>query len=114
MSITGIIGILISTTLSGSLGAIFLKKGMTQIATFSLKNIATNKFVYLGVFLYILSAITNIVLLNFLDYSIAFPMTSITYIWTVFLSYFMFKEALTSRKIIAVILLMIGVFLLSR
>ncbi|MTD39089.1 EamA family transporter [Erwinia sp. CPCC 100877] len=109
-----VLTILVITTLSGSAGALALKKGMNDLSELKLKLVLTNGWIYLGSFLYILSAITNIVLLKFLDYSIAFPMTSLTYVWTVIISYFIFKEQLTVRKVLAVILIIAGVFIISQ
>ncbi|MBO0468945.1 EamA family transporter [Enterococcus sp. DIV0242_7C1] len=106
--------ILIVSTLSGSAGALALKKGMNDLTELRFKSVLTNAWIYLGSFLYLLSAGTNILLLKFLDYSIAFPMTSLTYVWTVIISYFVFKERLTFRKIIAVLLIIIGVFVISQ
>lgn len=112
-TVYGIIVLLI-TTISGSLGAILLKKAMSDISELSVKNVLTNKWVYLGLGSYILSAVFNIVLLKLLDYSIAYPMTSLTYVWTVFISYLVFKEKISLKKIIAVILIVSGVFLVSQ
>lgn len=109
-----IIFVLLVTTLSGSAGALALKKGMNDIPVLDAKAILTNLWIYLGCFLYILSAVTNIVLLKFLDYSIAFPMTSLTYVWTVIISYFIFKEKLSMKKILAVIFIILGVFIISQ
>ncbi|MFD1899900.1 EamA family transporter [Enterococcus termitis] len=114
MDYFAIIVILIVSTLSGSIGALALKKGMNDLSTLSLKLVLMNGWIYLGSFLYLLSAGTNILLLKFLDYSIAFPMTSLTYVWTVFISYFIFKEKLTVRKILAVLLIIAGVFIISQ
>ncbi|MGX7262400.1 EamA family transporter [Enterococcus crotali] len=109
-----VLTILIITTFSGSAGALALKKGMNDLPRLSLKLVLTNGWIYLGSFLYILSALTNIVLLKFLDYSIAFPMTSLTYVWTVIISYFIFKEKLSIRKVLAVVLIIVGVFIISQ
>lgn len=105
---------LVVTTLSGSAGALALKKGMSNLSELRIKLLLTNGWIYLGSFLYILSAMTNIVLLKLLDYSIAFPMISLAYVWTVIISYFIFKERLTTRKLIAVILIIVGVFIISQ
>ena len=109
-----IITILIVTTLSGSLGALGLKQGMNELTELTVMKAITNKWLLLGSFLYIVSAATNIVLFKYLDYSIAFPMTSLTYVWTVFISYFTFKEKITSLKIVSIILIMIGVIIISQ
>ena len=109
-----IITILIITTLSGSVGTLGLKQGMNEITELSVKKVITNKWLLIGCFLYIVSAVTNIVLFKYLDYSIAFPMTSLTYVWTVFISYFTFKEKITPLKIVSIILIMIGVIIISQ
>lgn len=109
-----ILTILLITTFSGSAGALALKKGMNELPRIQLKAILTNGWFYLGAGLYSLSALTNILLLKFLDYSIAFPMTSLSYVWTVIISYFIFKERLTLRKIGAVGLIILGVFIISQ
>ncbi|MGX7245310.1 EamA family transporter [Enterococcus quebecensis] len=109
-----ILTILVITTFSGSVGALALKKGMNDLPQLSLNLVLKNGWIYLGSFLYLLSAVTNITLLKFLDYSIAFPMTSLTYVWTVIISYFVFKEKLSIRKILAVILIIVGVFIISQ
>ncbi|MGM0217351.1 EamA family transporter [Enterococcus sp. AZ126] len=109
-----IVTILIITTFSGSAGALALRKGMNDLPQLTFKLVLKSGWIYLGSLLYILSAVTNIVLLKFLDYSIAFPMTSLTYVWTVIISYFIFKEKLSIRKVLAVILIIMGVFIISQ
>lgn len=106
--------LLIITTFSGSLGALALKRGINDLSQLTIKRLVSNVWIYLGSFLYILSAVTNIVLLKFLDYSIAFPMTSLTYVCTVIISYFIFKEKLSVRKALSVILIIIGIFIISQ
>ena len=102
------------TTLSGSIGALGLKQGMNELPELTFVKVITNKWLLIGSFLYIVSAATNIILFKFLDYSIAFPMTSLTYVWTVFISYFTFKEKITPLKLISVVLIMIGVVIISQ
>ena len=105
---------LLVTTLSGNFGALGLKQGMNELTELTVVKAITNKWLLLGSFLYIVSAVTNIVLFKYLDYSIAFPMTSLTYVWTVFISYFTFKEKITPLKIVSIVLIMIGVVIISR
>jgi len=111
--ILGIISLLV-TTLTGSLGAILLKKAMGDINVLNAKNVLTNKWVYLGIGSYLLSKVFNIMLLKLMDYSIAYPMTSLTYVWTVFISYLVFKEKISVKKLMAVMLIVLGVFLVSQ
>ena len=104
---------LLVTTISGSAGALFLKRAMNSIEKLSAKAIFTSPWVYLGTFLYILSAVTNIVLFFYVDYSIGFPMTSLTYVWTVFFSYWVFKERITLLKVLGILLIIGGVIVIA-
>ena len=68
---------------------------------------------YLGGFLYLISAILNIYILKFLDYSVVLPLTSITYIWTFGLSYCFLKEGITQKKIIGIVLIVLGSIIIA-
>lgn len=109
-----IVFILAITTFSGSAGALSLKQGMNQLEDLTVKKALKNPWLLVGTFLYILSAVTNIILFKYLDYSIAFPMTSLSYVWTVLISYYTFKEKITWPKIIAIVSIMIGVVIISQ
>jgi len=63
--------------------------------------------------LYLLSAVLNIYVLKYLDYSVVLPLTSITYIWTMVLSYFSLKERITAKKVLGVALIVGGAVLVS-
>lgn len=97
-------------TLMGSIASLFLK-----MASFSqgIKAMLFNVNLYIGGFLYLASAILNIWLLRTLDYSVVLPLTSLTYIWTMFLSYLILREKITGKKIAGVILILIGSVLVS-
>lgn len=109
-----IILILLFSTLTGSTGAIFLKQGMNKLVKVSFVKMITNAWLIFGVILYIVSALANIMLYKYLPYSVAFPMTSLTYVWTVIISYFTFKEKITPMKIVAVILIIAGIVIIER
>ena len=98
-------------TMLGSLGAACFKK-----ATFSTNSgiltLLKNKWIYLGVVLYVSGALFNILALRFLDYSVVLPLSSITYIWTIFFSYKFFHETINRYKIIAICCIVAGVILL--
>lgn len=102
--------LVICMTFLGALGALFLKKStdgkgiINQIKSPSL---------YLGGVFYGSGAVINIHVLNSLRYSVVMPMTSITYIWTMFFSYLFLKEKLTKRKIVGLILIMVGAALVA-
>lgn len=102
--------ILAIMTLIGSVASFFLKKASTS------KNIILlikNKNIYFGGILYVTSAVLNIYLLKYLDYSVVLPLTSITYIWTLLISSKFLNETISLRKILGIVLIGFGSLLLS-
>ena len=96
---------LIIMTILGSVASLFLKKASS---TGGLLSMIKNVNLYFGGFLYLVSAVLNIWLLRYLDYSVVLPLTSLTYIWTMVLSYLILKEKITIKKICGVVLILIG------
>jgi len=109
----GIMYLLVST-ITGSLGAMALKQVMNKTSKVTAKALLSNMWFWIALVLYIVSAVTNIQLLKYLDYSIAYPMTVLTYVWTVIFSYFAFGEKITIRKIAAIAFIMVGIFFIAR
>ncbi len=102
--------LLLVMTALGSVASLFLKKASEAENFLSmLKNVD----LYIGGSLYLASAVLNIVILRFLDYSIVLPLTSITYIWTMALSYLILKERITKRKLTGVMLIVLGAICIS-
>ena len=102
--------LLIVMTLLGSVASLFLKKASGSDGVVEmLRNIN----LYIGGFLYLVSAVVNIIVLKKMDYSIVLPLTSITYIWTMVLSYMILKEKITKKKISGVIFILIGAVCVS-
>lgn len=97
-------------TLLGSAASLFLKKASSSDGIVgTLKNIN----LYIGGALYLASAVVNIIVLKKMDYSIVLPLTSITYIWTMVLSYIILKETITKKKLGGVFLILIGAVCVS-
>lgn len=101
---------LIIMTLLGSVASLFLKKAS---GADGLLLLIKNVNLYFGGFLYLASAVLNIWILRYLDYSVVLPLTSLTYIWTMVLSYMILKEKITPKKIGGVILILIGAICVS-
>ena len=97
--------LLIVLTLMGSVAAFFLKKasGFKNI-TELIKNY--NLYIRAGV--YLLSAIINIIVLRYLNYSVILPLTSITYVWTMVISYLFLKEKVGIKKLLGVSFIIMG------
>ncbi|MEE1170909.1 MAG: EamA family transporter [Ruminococcus sp.] len=97
--------LLIVMTLMGSVAAFFLKKAS------GFKNITElikNYNLYIGAGLYLLSAIINIIVLRYLNYSVVLPLTSITYVWTMVISYLFLKEKVGIKKLLGVSFIIMG------
>lgn len=102
---TGYFVLLLVMTLLGSVASLFLKRASgSEHFIGMLKNIN----LYIGGFLYLISAVLNILALRVLDYSIVLPLTSITYIWTMIISYLILKEKITKKKVGGVIFIIAG------
>lgn len=101
---------IVMMTLMGSIASLFLKRASSSQG---IKAMLFNVNLYIGGFLYLASAVLNIWLLRTLDYSVVLPLTSLTYIWTMFLSYLILKEKITGKKITGVILILLGSILVS-
>lgn len=97
--------LLIVMTLMGAVAAFFLKKAS------GFKNITElikNYNLYIGAGLYLLSAIINIIILRYLNYSVVLPLTSITYVWTMVISYLFLKEKVGIKKLLGVSFILFG------
>lgn len=101
--------IFLSMTLMGAFAGYFLKKASSAK---SLKEMLIRPFFYLGGLLYLISAILNVYLLKFIDFSIMLPLTSVTYIWTMIIAYKLLNERITKNKIYGIGLIITGVFVL--
>ena len=101
---------LLIMTLMGSVASLFLKRAS---GSDGIKSMLLDINIYVGGGLYFLSAVINIWVLRYLDYSVVLPLTSLTYMWTMFLSYLILDEKITKRKIAGVILILIGAVFVS-
>ena len=97
-------------TLMGAMGKKNIKKAASSG---EIRKIILNKFLYIGGIVYVLSALINIVILKYLDYSVVLPLTSLTYIWTMVFSYFLLKENISIKKIAGVALIIVGAILVA-
>lgn len=97
-------------TLMGAFASLFFKKAS---GSGGLKTLIFNPNLYLGGGLYLLAALLNIYVLKFLPYSVVLPLTSITYIWTMVISYLVLKEHISAKKIAGVLLIITGAVLLA-
>lgn len=102
--------LLLFMTMIGAAASLFLKRASNSDGLFTM---IKNLNLYIGGFLYLTSAVLNIWILQYLDYSVVLPLTSLTYIWTMILSYLILKEKITKKKIRGVILILAGAVCIS-
>lgn len=101
---------LIVMTMLGSVASLFLKKASAADGIF---NLIKNINLYIGGFLYLVSAVLNIWILRYLDYSVVLPLTALTYIWTMILSYLILREKITLKKVGGIVLILAGAICVS-
>jgi uncharacterized membrane protein len=103
--------ICLAFTLAGAFGGLYFKKAATNSS--SIIKIILSPHLYIGGVLYVIGAILNIIVLKELKYTVVMPLTSITYVWTIIISYFILKEKITVKKILGIILILIGAIILG-
>lgn len=106
-----LIAVIIFMTMLGSLGGFFFK--CSSSAGGSFLSILKNKNLYIGGLIYVASALLNIWVLKYMQYSVVLPMTAITYIWTMILSRIVLKEKITVKKAFGVASIIVGAVFLG-
>lgn len=102
----------LAMTLIGALGAFFLKAGMDRVS--GPVSLVKNPRIWLGGCFYLAGAALNILLLRVLDYSLLYPLTAVTYVWSMLLSAAFLGERMTRRKLAGVAAILAGALILSR
>jgi drug/metabolite transporter (DMT)-like permease len=106
-----------------SFGQLSLKKGMTSVGNvgFELNQLVPtlfsafgNSFVLLGLSLYGISALLWMVILSRVDLSFAYPFVSFSYVMVILFSWLLLKENLPLIRIMGVLVICLGVYLVSR
>lgn len=100
--------ILIGGTVLGAVASMFFKQASEKE---EIIKVLFDLRLYIGGFLYLASALVDIYVLRYLDYSTALPFTAITYIWTLLLAYFVLKEKISKKKIMGVGMIILGAIL---
>ena len=76
--------------------------------------LAMNPWFIFGLVLYAVSVINWVVVLGKLDLSVAYPLMSIGYIFTLLLGAWLFKEPVSFTRIAGVLVIIFGVVLITR
>ncbi|NOZ06409.1 MAG: EamA family transporter [Chloroflexi bacterium] len=123
MDIVRYIPLILAGVLLNAAAQLLLKQGMIQVGQFELgmanlleigPRVAVNPFVLLGLASYVISVGAWLVVLSRVDVSVAYPMVSLGYIVTVILGRVLFNEAVTAQRVLGVLVICVGVFLVAR
>ena len=109
--------LMLIATFIGAIGSLFLKLGSSTVKVRFTKegimNIVKNWRLILGFAIYGFSTVLFIMVLRITDLSIAYPMTSLTYVFITILSAFILKEHITKYKIVGIGFIILGVVLIK-
>ncbi|PWH16432.1 MAG: hypothetical protein DDG58_09740 [Ardenticatenia bacterium] len=104
-------------------GQTLLKLGLNEIGGVSLfggnpvgsfANLLRTPWVILGFAFYAVSAVLWLDVLSKLDFSMAYPMVSLTYIFSLLIGRFVFHEAVSWQRVAGVLLIVAGLFFVVR
>ncbi len=102
-------------------GQMLMKRGMMAFGTFPVSQLLTkvipmflNPWVFVGLFCFGLSSVFWLVVLSRLPLSLVYPMVSIGYIIVALLSIVFFQETISLIRWAGIIVIVLGVFLISR
>lgn len=101
--------LLVSMTFLGAVASLLLKKACVNLDP---RRIYRNGWFIGGGALYFVTALMNIFLLKFFDYSVVLPFTSLTYVWSAVLSAGFLKEHVSRKQVVGLASIVGGAFLL--
>ena len=107
-----VIILLIISTLMGASGAILFKKASKDISL-NLKKLITNWPLILGAVLYAGASIVFVYALKLEELSVLYPMTALSYVWATIGAWRLYKENITTKKIIGIALIILGVVVIT-
>jgi multidrug transporter EmrE-like cation transporter len=96
----------------GSLGAVGLKAGANRLK-FNVKSLVTNWPLIAGIVAYLLSSVFFVKGVKNGQLSVLYPLVALGQVWTMAWAALWFKERITRPKVIAVVMIVIGVALIG-
>jgi len=108
------------TVVMNTLGQFTIKTGIDRIGTVDLTNIRTivkafSSWIVLGGFaIYFVSALIWLSILSRVELSWAFPILSLSYVFTVLLSPVLLHESFSVQRLAGTLVICLGVFLVGR
>ncbi len=80
----------------------------------SVYSVGTNVFVLFGLFMFVVSMGSHIIVLSKVDLSFAFPFLSLAYVLVAIWSFFFFGESLGFARIAGILLICAGTFFIAK
>jgi drug/metabolite transporter (DMT)-like permease len=104
------------------LGQLLMKLGMNELKPVDFHDrlisefirIFSNKYVIFGVITYIIGTFLWLYVLSKMELSISYPMLSLSYVFIALVSWLLLHEPMTLNKIIGIVIISLGVFILNR
>ncbi|MCX6821757.1 MAG: EamA family transporter [Candidatus Aenigmarchaeota archaeon] len=104
----------------GVVGQLVMKKGMNSIGNIGMKDIISprifeillQKYVFIGLVLYVVGSLIWLVVLSQEELSFVYPLIAIGYVITAILSKLFFNESLTFFRFLGILLIFGGVYLI--
>jgi drug/metabolite transporter (DMT)-like permease len=121
--VTKSIPLILFTVFTNAAAQIMLKRGMLIVGHLSLDpssllgsfwRVALNPFVVGGLFIFVVSMTSHLVVLSRVDLSFAYPFLSLAYVVVTAYAYFVFKEDVNQFRIAGIALICLGTVLISR
>lgn len=111
--------LILTSIIMGAAGQILLKMGANKLGSIDtslggLFSIFKNFYIWIGLTLFGLSFLLWVMILTKNDLSYVYPMVSISYIVIILASKFLFNEPFTLNKIIGIIAIISGVFIINK
>lgn len=122
MNLTSWLLILTGVALNAA-AQLLLKAGTRQIGEFAFSaanilpigwKLATEPHILGGLACYVVSVVAWIMVLSRVEVSVAYPMVSFGYIVTALAAWWLFGEALSAERIAGILVIILGVFLITR
>lgn len=104
--------LMLVASLFGSFGAACLKSGAERLH-FNVASLLRNYYLAAGIGLFLLSSYFFVLGVRDGELSVLYPMVSLGYIWTLFLSRIFFGEPFTRGKIAGLAMVLLGIVLLG-
>jgi drug/metabolite transporter (DMT)-like permease len=102
------LGFVLAATIVGSFGAVFLKLGAERLTRSSLFSMVNSRLL-IGVALYLGSSVFYGLGIKGAQLSVVYPMVSLSNVWALMWSRWIFKEPVTRSKLIGLALILAGV-----